>query len=74
MTPLKQGKKLVRSVPSRSHDARRMKRMVVEIDHTGLLPEIRLRPAGKRTAVRITVDGCYELLVKRLLLLQSRTI
>lgn len=66
MTPLKQGKRLTRVVPSRSHDARRTKRMVVEIDHTGLLPEIRLRPAGRRTAVSITVDGCYELLVRRL--------
>lgn len=64
-TPLKQGKKLSRVVPSRSHDARRSKKMVVEIDHTGLLPEIRLRPAGKRTGVSITTDGLYELLVKR---------
>lgn len=65
MTPLKQGKKLARVVPSRSHDARKTKRMVVEIDHTGLLPEIRIRPSGKRTGVSITVDGCYELLTKR---------
>ncbi len=63
-TPLKQGKRLTRAVPSRTHDARRSKRMVVEIDHTGLLPEIRLRPVGKRTGVSVTVDGCYELLVK----------
>ncbi|MBX3472857.1 MAG: hypothetical protein KF754_00550 [Planctomycetes bacterium] len=63
-TPLRQGKKLVRVVPSRSHDARKTKRMVVELDHTGLLPEICLRPAGKRTGVSITVDGCYEMLVK----------
>jgi len=60
-----QGKKLVRVVPSRSHDARKSKKMVVEIDHTGLLPEIRIRPSGKRTGVSITVDGCYELLTKR---------
>lgn len=65
MTPLMQGKKLVRVVPSRSHDARKSKKMVVEIDHTGLLPEIRIRPSGKRTGVSITVDGCYELLTKR---------
>lgn len=65
MTPLKRGKKLARVVPSRSHDARKTKRMVVEIDHTGLLPEIRIRPSGKRTRVSITVDGCYELLTKR---------
>lgn len=63
-TSLQQGKKFARVVPSRSHDARRTKRMVVEIDHTGLLPEIRLRPSGKRSGVSITVDGCYELLVK----------
>ena len=63
-TPLKRGKLLVREVPSRSHDARRTKCMIVEIDHTGLLPEIRLRPKGKRSGVSITVDGCYELLVK----------
>ncbi|MBK8205292.1 MAG: hypothetical protein IPK87_00735 [Planctomycetes bacterium] len=65
MTPLTQGKKLVRVVPSRSHDARKSKKMVVEIDHTGLLPEIRIRPSGKRTGVSITVDGCYEMLTKR---------
>ena len=63
-TPLKQGKKLARVVPSRSHDARRTKKMVVEIDHTGLLPMIRFRPARKRTGVSITVDGAYELLIK----------
>ena len=64
-TLLKQGKKLARVVPSRSHDARKRKQMVVEIDHTGLLPEIRIRPAGKRAGVSITVDGAYQMLVKR---------
>ena len=63
-TPLKQGKKLVRVVPSRSHDALRTKTMVVEIDHTGLLPMIRFRPARQRSSVSITVDGAYELLIK----------
>ena len=64
-TLLKRGKKLVREVPSRCHDARRTKHMVVEIDHTGLLPEIVIRPKGKRNGVSITVDGAYEMLVKR---------
>ncbi len=50
MTPLRQGKKLTRVVPSHSDDARRTKKMVVEIDHTGLLPEIRLRPPARASS------------------------
>ena len=64
-TPLKQGRKLARVVPSRCHDARRTKQIVVEIDHTGLLPIIRFRPARQHKGVSITVDGAYELLIRQ---------
>ena len=64
MTRLERGRNLVRSVPSKSHDARKSKVMVVELDHTMSLPMIRLRPKGKKTGYEITVDGLYDLLVK----------
>jgi hypothetical protein len=64
-TPLPRGKALSRVVPSKAHDARRSKALVVELDHTTPLPMIRLRPKGKRGGVEISIDGLYSILVKR---------
>jgi len=63
-TPLKQGKTLAREIPSRVHDARRNRALIVELDHTTPLPMIRLRPKGRRDSVEISLDGLYELLIK----------
>lgn len=64
-TRLQRGKRLAREVPSGLHDARKLKALIVELDHSTPLPMIRLRPKGMRKAVEVSVDGLYSILSKR---------
>lgn len=64
MTPLPIGKRVRRVVPSAAHDARKSGDMVVAITMENGLPEIELRPARTRHALRVGVDALWSMLTK----------